>query len=531
MVQKSNDNSLDSSLEGVDSGDSSLSFGLLRRYHTAFAPLIDVFALGGPLVFSELSAKRSGQKNLIVISDQTAKEMEHPRGDSYRIAGVGGKHALRQLKTKPHFVGDGLVVYNFSEGLDVMVDHNGHSVSESLKKLENFTDKLKVLTRDSYCHLRNNFHGIDVETPEFLLANADIVEEGVVEGNDLLLTRIYENNGSLNIEDSADLLDREELYQNQFVRFRTEKGSLFAKVNGDLVRNNKSAVVMDLQNLRLDLLSELEYSKKLSVGNHVRERILNVKPLDFEQYLVSQYGILNRDVEIAFISGVAGSGKTLLSYVLGVDQILLYDKEIARLRGLSDGEQSFYKNMILLKPNNIMGGSGRDLGFLPGTLWEKQEPHLMPFRDAHRESSLDDIIGFEGMFLDSRRPNKYGGKRETPKINKEAYLPQKEPIELVSSGHLRGVSFKNSLVLIDEAQNFTPYEMKTILSRGGLGTKFIIMGDPEQFDNPFCSPDLNGFTSSIQYYLPKPHSLLIKLPRSYRGSVARDALDMPVYSR
>ncbi len=78
-------------------------------------------------------------------------------------------------------------------------------------------------------------------------------------------------------------------------------------------------------------------------------------------------------------------------------------------------------------------------------------------------------------------------------------------------------------MLIDEAQNFTPYEIKTILSRLGEGCKAIIMGDPDQTDNPSCSREINGLTHSINHYLGKPYSCLVKLSHNYRSQVSMDA--------
>ena len=111
------------------------------------------------------------------------------------------------------------------------------------------------------------------------------------------------------------------------------------------------------------------------------------------------------------------------------------------------------------------------------------------------------------------------------------YLPSRnEAIEITSSGFLRGRSFKDTLVLVDEAQNFTPYEMKTILGRLGIGSKCIVLGDPDQFDNLRCSRDVNGLTSAIHHFLPEPQTTVIHLARNYRNKTSEETLNWNAFS-
>ena len=275
----------------------------------------------------------------------------------------------------------------------------------------------------------------------------------------------------------------------------------------------------------------------MSVGNHNRDEILGISPRDMEQYLAMQYGLLNNDVSLFFLTGAQGSGKTLLSYVCAVDQILWYEKDMRSKRLQTDGSKSksgSYKNIILLKPNEIMGGKRRDIGALPGSLYSKIKPHLGPYLDGHRESILHEYFPFEEMLRHPRFPNDFGDKRRdcgNVKINNEARLPADfEAIEMTYSGFMRGRSFTNTLILVDEAQNFSPYEVKTILERMGEGCKGIIMGDPLQVDNPYCSREINGMTHAISHYLSKPYSALINLTRNYRSQVSADAQEWRVFN-
>ena len=108
--------------------------------------------------------------------------------------------------------------------------------------------------------------------------------------------------------------------------------------------------------------------------------------------------------------------------------------------------------------------------------------------------------------------------------------PNKAAIHITDSSYLRGRSFKNTLILVDEAQNFTPYEMKTTIERLGENSKIIIMGDTVQFDNPRCSKDINGLTSAINHYLKAPYSFLMYLPNNYRNQASLDSLSWKVCS-
>jgi PhoH-like ATPase len=83
-------------------------------------------------------------------------------------------------------------------------------------------------------------------------------------------------------------------------------------------------------------------------------------------------------------------------------------------------------------------------------------------------------------------------------------------------------------MFIDEAEDLTPYEMKTIIERMGVSSKLIISGDPAQTRNPYCSRKYNGFTFAIKHYLPKPYSMLVKLNTNYRHQMSEDAEDMHV---
>jgi len=513
-------------------------------YHCIFLPFVDVYDLGGPEVFKRLDCKKEGKKNLVVIP------MPFIRGLDELVEGHhggGANDVLQYLTDFKDYTIDtelGFSICEASEGLDIVlleVDKkafNKFSVIDCVKKIVNVwesdaVDSPIILTNKSKYHIKFTGRGIKVEEPHFLQVKADIVHEGVISGNPTLQEKLHSNNGTISLTDASKILKRD-LYINQFIKFVGHGTYEYARVQADLIYNDAKTRVVDHKNARLEFLKRQEYGKQVHVGKQTKDNVLGISPLDMEQYLALQYGMFDKNVSLFFLCGTQGSGKTLLSYVASIDLVLWYDKEEAKKRGL-DKREGLYKKIVLLKPTEILGGSRRDVGALPGNLYEKIKPHLGAYIDAHRVSVLNDVFSFEDMLKHPKFANDFGEKRpeETNKrkIDGHAYLPpNSEVIELTYSGFMRGRSFSDTILLVDEVQNFTPYEVKTIIARLGEGCKVVLMGDPLQVDNPLCSRSINGLTHAIKHYLDKPYSSLVNLSRNYRSQMSQDTDDWKVYS-
>ncbi len=522
------------------------------KYHEVFVPFTDVYNLGGAEIFKQFERNEKDQKNLVVIPIDFIESLDNPK-ENYN---EGAENVLKFLKKANKEKIDstkGITTYRVLQGLDIAIidDHSQEGVPEpthynansgtSMNKLEEkinenwgFTNKPVFITNNAKNHIKLRGYGIHIEDPQFLQVSEDIINEGIIMGNEELQSELYSQEGLISLEDAIEILERD-LFVNQFIRFMGHKDYEYAKVSADFIKNN-SGEIIDKKNGLVELLSPQEHSKKLRIGNHHMGEILGIKPRDMEQYLAFQYGLLNPDVSLFILCGSQGSGKTLLSYVAAVDQVIWYEKSVRELRDIDKkGKGGFFKQIILLKPNEIMGGKRRDVGFLPGSLYEKLKPHLAPYIDAHRESSLDNLFPFEEMLKHPKFTNDFGAPREdginNMNINQYGHLPSNtEVIEMTYSGYMRGRSFRDSLVLIDEAQNLTPYEVKTIIQRLGEGCKGIIMGDPAQVDNPFCSREINGLTHAIQHYVHRDYSALINLTRNYRSQMSKDATSWKVFN-
>jgi predicted ribonuclease YlaK len=518
-----------------------------KEYHEVFIPLPDVYELGGSEIFKHLERKQEGERNLVGIPFNFLEDLERKVHDN---SFGGSMDVLKFLKNSSAAQipsdKEKIDLRRIYAGLDIaIVDHEFkydrdflEKYAEDVRKYYSLSDSPPVfITNNEINHIRLSSHrGIRVEEPDYLQVSEDIVNEGIILGNEELQSKLYEENGTIPLEEAAEILGRE-LYINQFIKFidSTNNQNRYARVTGKINRN-KSQDIIGVSSPVLKLLENKEYKRRLTIGKYTIDNVLGVEPLDMEQYIALQYGLLNPDVPLFFLCGSQGSGKTLLSYAAAVDLVLWYDKETRSLRGLDpETKGGHFDHIILLKPNEILGGKRRDPGALPGDLYQKIKPHLEPFIDAHGETILKGILPFDQMIKHPKFANDYGEPRSKDinekKINGCAYLPaDTEVVRVTFSGFMRGRSFRDTLLLIDEAQNFTPYEIKTLIERMGPGSKYIIMGDPDQFDNPLCSKGINGLTSAIKHYLQRDYTGLVKLTRNYRHQASRDALSWKVYS-
>lgn len=168
--------------------------------------------------------------------------------------------------------------------------------------------------------------------------------------------------------------------------------------------------------------------------------------------------LFDDDIPLVSLIGRAGSGKTLMAIAAGLEQTV----------GFSERK---YKKIVVSRPVQPMG---KDIGFLPGTMEEKMLPWLMPIHD-----NLEFILG-----------NKHQIK---------SYF-EKGQIEVEAITYIRGRSISNAFIIIDEAQNLTAHEVKTIITRVGENTKIILTGDIEQIDNIYTNETSNGLTYAIEKF-------------------------------
>ncbi len=190
--------------------------------------------------------------------------------------------------------------------------------------------------------------------------------------------------------------------------------------------------------------------------------------------------LMNPDIKIVSLVGRAGSGKTLMAIAAGLQQTI----------GLRT-ENNHYSRLIVSRPVQPLG---KDIGFLPGTMEEKMLPWLMPIQD-----NLKFLMG--------------------DRTSLEMYM-EKGKIELEALTYIRGRSIANAFIVIDEAQNLTKHEVKTIITRIGEGTKIVLTGDVEQIDNVYVNETSNGLAHAIEKFKEYPISGHVTFRKGERSELA-----------
>lgn len=188
--------------------------------------------------------------------------------------------------------------------------------------------------------------------------------------------------------------------------------------------------------------------------------------------------LLDPDLPVVSLIGKAGSGKTLCAIAAGLEQVM--------------GEDPSYNRLIVSRPIQPMG---KDIGYLPGTLEEKMVPWLAPIQD-----NLRFLFGNDNLML-------------------ESYM-EKGIIEVEAITYIRGRSIQKSFIIIDECQNLTQHEIKTILTRVGHDSKIILTGDIEQIDNVNIDEVSNGLTYVIEKLKPYDITGHITFLKGERSKVA-----------
>ena len=219
------------------------------------------------------------------------------------------------------------------------------------------------------------------------------------------------------------------------------------------------------------------------------EQAWNIKPRSVEQRMALDL-LLDDTVSLVTLVGQAGTGKTLLALAAGLDQT-------------AKGKR--FDKLLVSRPIMPMG---KDIGFLPGD----KDSKLM-----HWMQPIFDNLAF--------LMREMGDARHTirEKVDK---LQRDHLVELEALTYIRGRSIPKQYVIIDEAQNLTPHEIKTIVSRAGEGTKMVLTGDPSQIDNPYLDSNSNGLSFAIEHLKASPLHGHVTLARSERSALAALATEL-----
>ncbi|WP_078576080.1 PhoH family protein [Salipaludibacillus agaradhaerens] len=248
---------------------------------------------------------------------------------------------------------------------------------------------------------------------------------------------------------------------------------------------NHFYIFKDTSNGTRSALGMIDNNKKhVQLFYNKHEVIWGIKARNVQQKMALEL-LTREDIPLVTLVGKAGTGKTLLSLAAG-----LYQTEDLQL----------YKKLLVARPVVPMG---KDIGYLPGEKEEKLRPWMQPIYD-----------NLEYLFNTNR------------KGELEQILAGMSSIQVEALTYIRGRSIPEQFIVIDEAQNLTKHEVKTILTRVGEGSKIVLMGDPKQIDHPYLDEYTNGLTYVTERLKHRPEAGHIKLEKGERSALAHLSADL-----
>lgn len=426
------------------------------------------------------------QRGNVLISSLVVKELDTFK-TRYDVIGKNARSHMRFLddliQNSEERLVDGILVegydnklYSISANVDKNATADDEIFSFCKENHESEVD-ITVVTNDINLKLRlNSDRDIKVKTLSYL---EDYFEHDykiytgykeVVVGQGVINT-LYDTSCEITVNDIPEL-EGEELYPNQFINFKAGEGSK----GSALVRySDKDCPLTALKSKFTDI-------EKYSITPRNREQIFALNLL------------LDPSISIVTLIGPAGSGKTLLALASGLVQSDIFIK-----KGKKKEDSNLYKKIVISRPIQPMG---RDIGFLPGSMQEKMGPWVQPIVD-----NLEFLFGGDSMVV--------GDIMESGLVQVEAPT------------FIRGRTISNAYIIIDEVQNLSRHELKTILTRVGENSKIILTGDIQQIDNKEVDETTNGLTYIVEKFKKydlSGHITLLKGERSDLATLAAEIL-------
>ena len=302
------------------------------------------------------------------------------------------------------------------------------------------------------------------------LASEDFLSDRVIEMDDLYT-------GFEEFYVTAELLNRFYL-----------KGELpLAEIGGNKLYPNQFIILKDSLGSSSSAIGMVDKRKllvKKFVFDHEGKQIWGIRARNVQQIMALEL-LLRDDIPLVTLTGRAGTGKTLITLATG-----LFQTE----------DLGEYKKLVVARP---IVPVGKDLGFLPGEKQEKLRPWMQPIFD-----------NLEFLF-NTKKPGEL-----------DAILAGMGSIEVEALTYIRGRSIPDQFIIIDEAQNLTKHEVKTILTRVGERSKIVLLGDPDQIDHPYLDAYNNGLTYVVEKFKDQQIAGHVKLVKGERSALAQLAADL-----
>ena len=338
---------------------------------------------------------------------------------------------------------------------------NDHKILDSALNLQKEENNKVVTLVSKDINLRLKAKSLNLKAEDYLtgkIKNLNSLDlEGLVIENikTEVIDKIYENN----IIEKESIFPRKKLIDNSYYILKDRKKSALIYFDAD----------------------------KQTINRVEKTAITGIKPRNAEQAFAI-HSLLNDNVSLVSINGVAGTGKTLLALASAISQ------------------RRDYKQIFVARP--IVPLSNKDIGYLPGDINSKINPYMEPLWDNFKYIQ-----------------NQYQETSKEFKVLKN--MIESEKLIIQPLAYIRGRSFSNIYFIIDEAQNLTPHEIKTIISRAGENTKIVFAGDINQIDTPYLDSQSNGLSYLIDKLKGQKlysHVTLRKGERSELANLANDLL-------
>ncbi len=364
-------------------------------------------------------------------------------------------------KTKGNFK----VLMNPENNLNANVifgeEKNDHKILNAALYLKQHEKDRKVILVSKDINLRLKAKSLEIHAEDYETGKIKNISE-------------LENTGKYVLE-NVDPTAINKLYDQGFIESKAVLGTRKRKSNAYYILKSDKNSVLAFFNSEENVLERVD-----------KQLAYNIKPKNAEQTF-ALHAIMNPDIKLVSIQGVAGTGKTLLALAGALEQ------------------RRDYKQIFLARP--IVPLSNKDIGYLPGDIKSKLNPYMEPLWDNLK-------------FIQ----NQY---KETDKeYQKITELVNQEKLVIQPLAYIRGRSLSNIFFIVDEAQNLTPHEIKTIISRAGENTKIIFTGDVFQIDTPYLDSQSNGLSYLIDRVKDHPLYAHIKLEKGERSELANLANEL-----
>ena len=339
------------------------------------------------------------------------------------------------------------------------LDHRvpDHIILSSALRVQAEWDKRKTIVVSRDINMRVIANSLDLIAEDYETVQAVEDADKLYDGFSEVL--VDDEMIDLFYADEEISLDEEQtcsLYPNQFLMLKSSA-------------NPKKTALARFKRDRYPLVKVAQNIGNISWG---------IKPRNKEQSFAFDL-LFDDNVPLITLIGKAGSGKTLMAIAAGMEQCL----------GMGPKK---YSRIIISRPVQPLG---KDIGFLPGTMEEKMLPWLKPIQD-----NLQMVVGHDKTMLQS--------------------FMEKGKLEVEALTYIRGRSISNAFVIIDEAQNLTAHEVKTIITRIGDNTKIVLTGDVEQIDNIYTNETSNGLAFAVEKFKSYDLSGHITFKRGERSKLA-----------